>query len=193
MYPVNQFTTAAKSDHISSFWEQASRIYRDINFACPALSATHHVAEYGSASYIYELNATGLTPELELANATYLGVIHTSDIFFVFGEATAFDGSASIQKIQRRLTGSFIQFAATGHPSGAVEDTEAGWRQVYSPIEAWVQGDTVQNASVRVVGGVNAGQHEYMMGGQEGVETESETLRRCAFINSVEFYEQIQT
>ena len=193
LYPINQFTTAAKTDNISPYWEQASRIYRDINFACPALSTTHHVARYYRSSYIYELNATGLTPELALANATYLGVIHTSDIFFVFGEATAFDGSAEIQTIQRRLMGSFIQFAATGDPSGGVEDTEAGWRQVYSPVEAWVQGEAVQNASVRVVGGVNAGQHEFEMEGQEGVGTESETLRRCAFINSVEFYEQIQT
>ena len=193
MCPINQFTTAAKPVNISAYWEQASRIVRDINFACPALSATHHVAQYGSSSYIYELNATALTPELELAHAAYLGVIHTSDIFFVFGEATAFDGSAEIQSIQTKLMGSFIRFATTGRPSGVGDGTEEGWSPVYGPTAAKVKGEAVQQASVRVVGGVNAGQQEIMMEGQVGVGTESETLKRCAFINSAQFYEQIQT
>ena len=80
-----------------------------------------------------------------------------------------------------------------GDPSGSVEETESGWSQVYSEQEAKLKGEAVQQASVKVVGGVNAGQHEFEVEGQEGVGTEGETLKRCAFINSVEFYEQIQT
>ncbi|KAK5194292.1 hypothetical protein LTR92_005534 [Exophiala xenobiotica] len=192
LYPVNDFLATAPVNQISPYYLQAAQIYRDVNFACPAIDVAHHVAQYGGKSYLYELNETTFGTLLQLFGAGFEGVIHVSDIPFVFNNANLGLGITAAQKIvQTRMSGSWAHFVATGNPSGDASITLADWTQAYNKTQAAVKGQTVQEASVRVIGGPGAGQHELSMAAQGGAE--SQLLKRCAFINSVSFYEQLQT
>lgn len=192
MYPVNQFSAEAKNAKVSPYFEQASRIYRDVNFACPAIEYAHRVTQYGSPSYLYELNRSALTPLLNtVLGAPYLGVFHISDVFYVFGEATTYDPTPTSARIQSNVIGTWTNFAKTGVPGGV--NKLWNWTQAFTKSQAANTNAGVGQASVRVIGGPNAGQQEYMMKGQSIIPTEAQLLSRCAFINSANFYQQLQT
>jgi carboxylesterase type B len=197
LYPISPFISQATTlSAPSAYVLQAAQIYRDINFACPALDTTHHISSFSSpetSTYLYELNTTSLGLLLSLANATYLGVIHVSDVLFVFNNAN-YNGLFSItsaqNETQRRMSGSFARFASVGNPSGGAEaNSLQGWSQVYSrPVR---KGQTVRRASVRVIGGGSPGQKVLTLSG--GAGPERRLLERCAFINSVRVQRQVQT
>lgn len=192
LYPVSDFTATAENVSISPYFLQAAEIYRDVNFACPAVDIAHRVAQYGSKSYLYDLNATSFDSLLALAGAAFEGVIHISDIPFVFNNANIGLGITAAQKaIQDRMSGSWARFVATGDPNGNGTDGFEGWTQAYNKTQATVKDQAVQQASVRVIGGPNAGQHVLNANGQG--EIEPQLLKRCGFINSASFYQQLQT
>ncbi|KIX07786.1 uncharacterized protein Z518_02440 [Rhinocladiella mackenziei CBS 650.93] len=192
LYPVNDFAAAAQAVTISPYFLQGAEIYRDINFACPAMDVAHHVAQYGSPSYLYELNATSFDSLLMLANASFEGVIHISDVPFVFNRANIGLGITAAQHaIQTAMSGSWARFVDDGNPNGNGTTAFSGWTRAYNKTEAAVKSQTVQHASVRVIGGLNAGQHELKMNAARGIEPQ--LLKRCAFLNSESFYQQLQT
>lgn len=192
LYPVKDFLATATAVQASPYYLQAAEIYRDVNFACPAIDAAHHIAQYGGHSYLYELNETTFGALLQLSGAGFEGVIHVSDVPFVFNNANIGLGiNAAQEVVQTRMSGSWAHFASTGNPSGNASISLAGWGQAYNKTEASVKGQAVQNASVRVIGGPNAGQHEFNKSSSVGIE--SQLLERCAFINSEGFYDQLQT
>ena len=192
LYPVNDFVATAKAVTISPYFLQAAEIYRDVNFACPAIDVSHRVAQYGSKSYLYDLNSTTFAPLLQISNASFEGVIHVSDVPFVFNQANIGLGITPAQQlIQDRMSGSWAKFVATGDPNGSANDTLSGWMPAYNSTQAAGKGAGVPNASVRVIGGPNGGEHELGMNGQDGIEPQ--LLKRCAFINSASFYQQLQT
>jgi len=194
LYPVSDFVATAEAVTISPYFLQAAEVYRDINFACPAIDVAHHVAQYGSASYLYELNATTFGSLLQLSNASFEGVIHVSDVPFVFNNANLGLGITAAQKVvQTTMSGSWAHFAATGDPSGKANETLADWTRAYNKSEASVKGQAVQQASAQVIGGPNAGQHTLNMTSPASAVVEPQLLKRCAFINSVNVYQQIQT
>lgn len=193
LYPVDDFAAAAKSLNISSYYLQAAEIYRDINFACQSLDVAHHVAQHGSPSYLYELNATSFTSVLEDADALYIGVLHTSDIPYVFNQPDQGLGITAADNITAaRMSGSWARFATIGDPSGDGSTALAGWTQAFNRSEAANSSQTIQHASVHVIGGPNAGQRDLKLGGGRDV-IEPALLKRCELINSVEFYRQMQT
>lgn len=192
LYPVKDFLATASAVQASPYYLQAAEIYRDVNFACPAIDVAHHVAQYGGHSYLYELNETTFGALLQLSGAGFEGVIHVSDVPFVFNNANIGLGINAAQEIvQTRMSGSWARFATTGDPSGNASITLAGWRQAFNKTEGVLKEQAVYNVSVRVIGGPNAGQREFNTSGQVGIE--SQLLERCAFINSGSFYAQLQT
>lgn len=194
LYAADDFAASAAAVQISPFFLQAAEIYRDVNFACPAIDVTHHIAQFGAQSYLYDLNATSFDTLLQLANASFEGVIHVSDVPFVFNNANLGLGiTAAEQVVQTRMSGSWARFASTGNPSGNSSVTLANWTQAYNKTGAAVKDQTVQQTSVRVIGGPSAGQYTLNMTAQGGSGIEPQLLKRCAFINSVDFYQQIQT
>ena len=200
LYPMSEFVPAAQSVEASPYELQAARIYRDINFACPAIDVTHRVKQYSpnTPTYLYEFNTTSFTFLLQIANATSYGVIHTSDILFAFNNSD-YGGllpvTAAQMATQKRFSGSFVRFATTGNPSGTganAQDTSlTGWTQAYTGAQASNKKSNVQAASVRVVGGPSPGQVELSLNG--GKEVEARLLERCAFINSRGVQVQVQT
>ncbi|KIX97310.1 uncharacterized protein Z520_06762 [Fonsecaea multimorphosa CBS 102226] len=189
LYPISDFVAAAKASQISPFFLQASQIYRDINFACPAIDVAHRVTQFGSASYLYVLNTTSLTSVLQLFNATFEGVIHFSDVPFVFDQPNVgFGTTAAANLTATRMSGSWAHFASTGNPSGNSTITLSGWTPAYNKSQAAVTSQNVTGASVRIIGGPNAGQAQL-----PSAVIEPQLLHRCAFINSPAFYQQLQT
>jgi carboxylesterase type B len=192
LYPLTGFMAAAQSLTISPYFLQASQIYRDINFACQSLDVAHRVAQGGSASYIYVLNTTSLASVLGLFNATFEGVIHFSDVPLVFNQPNVgFGTTAAANLTATRMSGSWARFASTGNPSGNPDVTLAGWTQAYNGSQAAEASQNVTSATVRVIGGPNAGNANLSTSARDAVEPG--LLQRCAFINSAAFYQQLQT
>ncbi|OQU98061.1 hypothetical protein CLAIMM_03894 [Cladophialophora immunda] len=192
LYPVNDFMAAAQASQISPFFLQASQIYRDINFACPSMDVAHRVTQFGGTSYLYVLNTTSLTSVLQIFNATFEGVIHFSDVPFVFNQPNVgFGTTAAANLTASRMSGSWAHFASTGNPSGNASITLSGWTQAFTKSQAAVTSQNVTGASLRVIGGPRAGQAQLSSNAQAVVEPQ--LLQRCAFINSAAFYQQLQT
>ena len=134
LYPVGGFQAAAQAATISPYFLQAAQIYRDVNFACQAIDVSHHVAHAGSASYLYALNITSLSSVLSLFNVSFEGVIHFSDVPFVFNQPNVgFGTTAAANLTATRMSGSWAHFASTGNPSGDSAVTLSGWTQASSP------------------------------------------------------------
>jgi carboxylesterase type B len=203
LYPIQPFLSQATSlSAPSAYVLQAAQIYRDINFACPAIDTVHHVTFYSSPqtpTYLYEMNTTSFGLLLTASNASYLGVIHTSDILFAFNNANlnGFLPITPAQNVtQRKMSGSFARFASFGSPSGGNnrENALQGWKEAFErPVR---RGQTVRRASVRVIGGESAGQKTLTLssgGGGGGFGPERRLLERCAYINSVEVQGQVLT
>jgi len=192
LYPISAFQAAAQSLAISPFFLQASLIYRDVNFACGAIDVAHHVARFNSASYLYVLNTTSLASVLSLFNATFEGVIHFSDVPFVFNQPNVgFGTTAAANLTATRMSGSWAKFATSGFPSGNTATTLAGWTQAFNKSEAAVTSQNVTGATVRVIGGPDAGNAKLTLSANDVVEPG--LIERCQFINSAGFYQQLQT
>ena len=197
LYPVASFEAPAEAAGApSAYFLQAATIYRDINFACPAIDVTHRVAQYSPRTpvYLYDFNTTSFGLLEQFANATFLGAIHTSEILFAFNQP-ALGGLLPISEEQKvlggRVSGSWARFAARGTPTaGAGGNSLADWDVAYSKAQAAVKGAGVSEVNVRVIGGPSAGQH-VLRTNSAGVE--ERLLRRCAFINSLDVQRQVQT
>ncbi len=198
LYPLDTFTAAAAiSGAPSAYFLQAAQIYRDINFACPAIDVTHRVAQYSPQTpvYLYDFNTTSFGLLEQFANATFLGVIHTSDILFAFNQP-ALGGILPISDEQKaiggRVSGSWARYVTRGTPtaSAAGDNSLAGWNVAYSKSQAMVKEANVGEVNVRVIGGSSAGQHVLRMN-SGGVE--EMLLRRCAFVNTMNIQRQVQT
>lgn len=196
LYPVDDFrarAAAANNSNVTPYFFQSAQIYRDINFACPALDTAFRVAAFGSSAYLYALNQSALATLLELAGVTYYGVIHVSDVPYVFDSVASVLGSASDVALANRMSGSWVAFARTGNPV-AGNQTLNDWSLAFGAHQSSLLAQASKNASVmassaqvRVIGGPAGGMATYGLGGPEHL------IQRCSFINSESFYGQIQT
>ena len=189
LYPLSGFVAGAEALTASPYFLQASHIYRDVNFACGAINVAHHVARFNSASYLYILNTTSLASVLALFNATFEGVLHFSDVPFVFNQPNVgFGTTAEANLTAAQMSGSWARFATTGDPSGNPDVTVAGWTQAFNKSEAAIQSQNVTSETIRVIGGPSAGNLSLDPNPQA-----PGLIQRCEFINSPAFYQQLQT
>jgi len=203
LYPASDFTAQARNadnpNGTASFF-QSAQIYRDINFACPALDTAFRVAAHGAPAYIYALNQTALTLLLDFAGVAYYGVIHVSDIPYVFDNTASVLGSANDAALASRMSGSWVSFARTGEPTTSTgrgnatgNETLNDWPYAFGGqqhlLNLAAKNGTVMPSSavVRVIGGPSGGIKTYGTSGPE------QLIKRCSFINSAGFYAQIQT
>ena len=193
LYPLPPFNSLATTlSAPSPYFLQAANIYRDINFACPALFTTQQITLHSpnTSTYLYDFNTTSFGLLEQFANATFLGVLHTSEILFAFNRP-ALGGLLPIsdeqKNIGRRVSGSWARFASTGKPTEAVAATKD------DALADWDAGfNKTGEVNVRVIGGPNADQHTLKLNG-DGDGVEARLLERCAFVNSEEVQRQVQT
>jgi carboxylesterase type B len=190
LYPLQSFLQQAQQLGASPYFLQASLIYRDVNFACQSIETAYHIEQYGSSSWLYVLDSSPYTSVLQLFNASFFGVIHSSDIPFVFNQPNlGFGTTAANNLTASRMSGSWVKFASTGDPAGKAAGTLAGWTQASVKAQTNPAGLNVTSASIRVIGGQTAGQAQL----KENGGAEPGLLERCAFINTKDFYRQLQT
>ncbi|KAJ6466845.1 Alpha/Beta hydrolase protein [Mycena sanguinolenta] len=195
LYPVSDFAANTAANLSAEFYRSAE-IFRDILFTCPSFYFGHAMATkyYSDASsahssipvYFYEQNQTILSTFLDVSGVPGLGVIHTSELAYVFGNFTPYEyswaaevitPSAADDKLLRQQSRSWSTFAALGRPTLASKDTLQGWEPSYAV------GDGMMDAEIYVVGGPEPGMSA-LEGRGANPDVAAQRLReRCEFLN----------
>lgn len=187
-YPASSFQEAGSVRNLTAEYLRCAGIYRDISFACPGIDFAHNVALWGSSCYMYELNETSFKDLYASVGTSYLGVSHFSDVPFVFKYADSLGQSDSIKRIETQMSRDWRHFVSTGSPSHMSLGSHSStyWPKTFgeSKVEA-------THLMLRVIGGPAEGVAD--LGKATSLKSEAALLRRCAFINSKEFYAQSQT
>ncbi|KAI1366402.1 acetylcholinesterase [Xylaria arbuscula] len=194
LYPSTDFTANITAGLSAEFYRSA-RIWRDVLMVCMPQGFGAALATKSPESvYIFDWNQTLLEPAYEAAGLPGIGVFHTSDLEYVFGDVNRYNKSAQgypfhpspqDYSLARRGSRSWSTFAALGHPSLEGHETFVGWEPAF-PAE--------NNAPWKVF--VAGGPHEGLSA-VEGLEAipEIATQRlseRCAWLNSDEVVAQMQ-
>lgn len=195
LYPVAEFTANITANLSAEFYRSA-QIFRDALLACPSVKFASAMAKkYTNTTsppvYMYSNNQTILTSYLDAAEMPGIGVIHTSELPYMYGDLSiynltgaglenyTFDPSASDYELARQLPRSWSSFASTGNPSIEGKDTLPGWTTAFPNG----QGD----GNVYVIGGANEG-----MSGNNTAQLQEKLIARCAYFNTPEIIAQLK-
>ncbi|KAH8882006.1 putative lipase [Thozetella sp. PMI_491] len=187
LYPSSEF-------HDSAMWSaemyRTSAILTDAVMGCPALLYGEKLAALGHNTYMFLWNQTVSAPAFASLNVTDLGVIHGSELPYVFGNFTvAFTPQVDTfpendYALMHRGSRSWSSFAALGKPVLKDHDTFRGW---------WPSWNESGEATIFVAGGPNEGLSP-LSGPDTNAAVASLRLKeRCAFWNSPEMIEQERT
>lgn len=179
LYPVTDFQANTTADLSAEFYRTA-QIFRDILLTCPSVYFGAAMAKKYSGSsevpvYLYVGNQTILDAYQDAKNNSGLGVIHTSELPYLYGNLSIYNvtvpgytygPTANDFALAKSLPRTWAAFATTGRPGGG-KGTLEGWESAFPGGEG--PGD------VFVVGGGDQG----MVGA--GAERLGE---RCGFLNS---------
>lgn len=208
LYDVADFAANTTANLSAEFYRSAE-MFRDILLTCPSFyfghaMATKYYSNNSSASnssvvevpvYIYEQNQTILSNFLDTEGSLGLGVIHTSELAYVFGNFTPYQATwptglitpdASDQQLLAQLSRSWSTFAAVGQPSLGTKNTLAGWEPAYAV------GDGIMDASVYVVGGPEPGMSALSGDGANADVAAQKLEARCGFLNQDEVIQQLK-
>lgn len=143
--------------------------------------------------YLYVHNQTILDPYLASVGSLGLGVIHTSELAYVFGNlslyntsAATYDPSESDYALVARESRSWSSFASVGQPSLRNKGTLQNWETAYE------SGRDMMDARLYVIGGPNEGISELEGKGTVEAVAKENLKERCGFLNSPEVIKQLQ-
>lgn len=196
LYPSAEFSADPAASKSAEFY-RSSRIFRDILMVCEAVYYAEALAAAGNQVYLYDWNQTILDPMLDyLYNESGLGVIHTSEFAYIFGNIShfdtmgyPFDPTPADYGLVSRGSRSWTTFASAGVPGLAGHNTFQGFA---TAVPAGADGGVNETFSVFVAGGPNEG-FSPVDGPDSKPEIAVQKLReRCAFINSAEIIEQLK-
>lgn len=198
LYPISEFQ-ADPSANLSSEFYRASQIYRDILLTCPSVLFTQAMAKkYNTANpptYMYAGNQTILGPYLDATEEPGLGVIHTSELPYLFNNIDLFDitdlelpgytfePSASDYALAKSMPLSWISLNKYGDPS-RINGSMEGW------TSAWPSGGS--GGEVFVMGGGNMGMSGMGKEGVNGELVKERLVERCGFLGREDVIEQFQ-
>lgn len=202
LYPVTDFSTNTTANLSAEFYRSAE-MFRDILLTCPSFYFGHAMASkyyhtHPNSSipvYMYEQNQTILAEYLDMRSLPGLGVIHTSELPYVFGNFTPYGDTwppniitpgESDYELLQQSSRSWSTFAALGQPSVASKNTLQGWDPAYGV------GDGMMDASIYVIGGPEPGMSE-LEGDGANADVASERLtERCGFLNRDDVIQQLK-
>ena len=190
LYPVSDFKADPTANLTAQFY-RSGRILRDIIFTCQPIYFGQEISrQKGADVFYYDQNQTLLEEVFAYAGLPGLGVVHTSEMAYVFANLSRYNvddfpynPNASDFALRSQESRSWSTFAALGHPSLAGHDTLQGWTPAYAhPNET----------DIFVIGGPHEGL--YAEDGPRSIPAvSSQRLReRCAFINSPEIINQLR-
>ncbi|KAK9414771.1 putative Carboxylic ester hydrolase [Seiridium unicorne] len=192
LYPLPEFTAeaASKDGDLSPEFYRAARIFRDILMTCPPILYGARLASRGNAAYLYDWNQTMLDLPLAVVDdAPGMGVIHTSEFAYIFGNIShynisgyPFDPTPEDWALEKRGSRSWATFAATGQPGIEGRDTFQGFEMAFD-------GEQVR---VFVVGGGDEGLSAIDGSDAKPALAEQRLRERCGFINSPEIIGELR-
>lgn len=125
--------------------------------------------------------------------ASGLGIIHTSDLPYVFGQFEDYNTTgwtvyptASDYTLHERQSRSWSTFAYTGRPGLVGKRTLEGWTGSFDGWSGDVEG--VAGTKVYTIGGGNAG----LSAVDAGAIAAQKLGSRCAFLNSADVVKQLE-
>lgn len=193
LYPSSDdyVPSGGASPELSGEFYRSARIFRDILMACPPILYGERLAARGNDMYLYDWNQTVLDAGLAAAyNASGMGVIHTSEFAYVFGNLTHYNVSglpfaptAADRALEERGSRSWAAFAATGRPGGLQG------RDTFQGVGTAFAGNATR---VFVVGGSSEGLSAVDGPGAQPALAAQKLRERCAFINSPEIIGELR-
>ncbi|KAI0882810.1 alpha/beta-hydrolase [Annulohypoxylon maeteangense] len=194
LYPSTSFTATPS---LSAEFHRTARIFRDILMVCEPVYYGAALAAAGNSVYLYEWNQTILDPILAYLNEAPadLGVIHTSEFAYVFGNISHWDTAGypfaptpADYALVSRGSRSWSTFASLGVPGTEDTDTFQGFGTSFRK-----GGDGGKNASfsVFVAGGPEEGFSPVDGDGARKVVREQLLRERCGVINSEGFVREL--
>ncbi len=190
MYPSSEFYSTHFPNGtviLDSEVYRCGRILRDAVFTCQPILYGQHIAQTGGDVYFYDQNQTVETKYWELYLGLYgLGVAHTSELPYVFGNITLFDPqpSQSDLRLETEETRSWSSFTAVGRPSLENHKTLQGWQ----PAEFGNE-----NYGTYVIGGPYEG-YSGSTGGNaasQKIMAAERLSERCGFFNSPKIVKEL--
>ncbi|KAM3086947.1 hypothetical protein ACMFMG_001062 [Clarireedia jacksonii] len=197
LYPSSSFS-ANPSANLSSEFYRSAQILRDILLTCPSFLFVSSMAKkYNTSSpptYLYSGNQTILTSYLNAAGAPGLGVIHTSELGYLFSDLELFNvtdlnlpgytfaPTESDYALAKSLPRSWISFGKSGKPSKG-NGTLPGWTSAFP----YGKGD----GEVYIIGGGDNGMSQVTANGTNKALVKQRLVERCGFLNSPEVIEQL--
>ncbi|OTB05521.1 hypothetical protein M426DRAFT_319794 [Hypoxylon sp. CI-4A] len=200
LYPSADFAPNASANKSSEFY-RAARIFRDVLMVCEPVYLGSALAAAGNPVFFYDWNQTILDPILSAVLAddqegAGLGVIHTSEFAYVFGNLShyntsgyPFEPSAADYALVSRGARSWATFASLGVPGVEDKDTFQGFGTAF-PIGGEREEDG--SFSVFVAGGPGEGLSATDGPGARPEIAAQKLKERCAFINSEALLAQLQ-
>ena len=194
LYLSTEFAADVAAGLSAEFFRTA-RIWRDVLMVCmPQGFGAALAAKNPESVYLFDWNQTLLESAYASAGCLGVGVFHTSDLEYVFGDIDRynmsaqgypFEASPEDYALARRGSRSWSTFAALGRPELEGHETFIGWEPAFPGG---------RNAAWRVF--VAGGPHEGLSAveGPEAIpEVASQRLsERCAYLNSEEVIAQLQ-
>ncbi|KAF5346951.1 hypothetical protein D9758_010128 [Tetrapyrgos nigripes] len=206
LYPVEDFNANTEAGLSAEFYRTA-QVFRDILLACPSFLFGHAMADKFAEDhpyeapdggvpvppvFLYSFNQTILTPSLERGGLPGLGVIHTSELAYVYANFATYNNTGLVHptssdfSLLEQVSRSWSSFATTGRPTITGKDTLQGWKGSYQP------GAEMMDASVYVVGGSDPGMSTLEGKGSNKALAAQKLKERCEFLNSDAVIEQLK-
>lgn len=190
LYPVSEFQGNPDADLSAEFY-RAARVFRDIMMTCPPLwYGAHLAAAGGSDVYYYAWNQSLLDPILAYVGYPGQGVVHTSELAYVFGNLSHYDVHGypfapveADHALLRRGSRSWSTFVSTGRPGLEGLETFQGFRSAF---------DEPDQTYVFVAGGPDEGISALDGPGASPGLAAQRLRERCGFINSPDMIEQLR-
>ena len=207
LYPVSDFP-ATPSANLSQNFHRSARIFRDVLMTCmPSWMGSYLATRQNTSVFLYDQNATVLTPLVDFLGSPGLGPVHTSEFAYVFGNLShynltdigvpGFDPTPEDYVLAQAETRSWSSFVATGQPGLVSRGTLQNWGVSFVKDESAEA--AAQNWNVYVVGGAEPGLASVTGGNSSSgdmvmneVLVKQKLAERCAFFNSEAIIQQLQ-
>ena len=196
LYPSSTFSPNPSANLSAEFYRSAE-IFRDILFVCPSfLLGNAMSAKFQDQTppvYYYEQNQTILTTLLDKFIAPGLGVIHISELAYVYANFTAYNATGDVHpspsdiELLKQESRSWSTFANTFKPSSNAKETLKGWTPAY---DNWNKG--MFDAKLMVIGGPEAGISTLDAEGASEAVAAQRLGDRCGFLNQPAIIKQLQ-
>ncbi|GIJ86454.1 hypothetical protein Asppvi_005343 [Aspergillus pseudoviridinutans] len=178
LYPESDYQVQheEKGAQMTPAWHAASALVRDVTVTCPSLYQASSLFQHARNSieepeiYLYELQRTPFGAALAQQGKAYLGVVHFSDVPYVFNnlQSRYYISDPVELALAAGVSGSWAEFASGRRPGS--KRTLGEWEAAFSSTD---RVPSLETARYRAIGGKDDGMRQ----------VGKKLARRCETIN----------